>query len=261
MPANWRPPTVRFRRRLVLPGQHARVAISRDISGPVTFGWLSPAVLVTPAFQDLPHAQQLAIACHELTHVRRKDWLVSLGEEFTAAVLWFHPGIWWLLRQLRLAREQVVDQAVVAATGSRHDYIEALLKMAQSRFQLDLSPAPLFLRRRHLMDRVQQLLKEATMTRRSIYTSYASTITMLAVTAWFTFNGLPLKAAPEEPQPEFQASGEKRVRIAPEVAQVEKDPFAQTRLPTAGEGFKGTRDRTGWPSSLQKTATSKIYTR
>ena len=130
------PPSVSAAIRLT--GMRAQVAVSREISGPVTFGWLSPVVLVTPAFQDLPHAQQLAIACHELTHVRRKDWLVSLGEEFTAAVLWFHPGIWWLLRQLRLAREQVVDQAVVTATGSRHDYIEALLEMAQSRFQRDL---------------------------------------------------------------------------------------------------------------------------
>lgn len=175
----------------------AQFSVSDEISGPVTFGWLSPVVLVTPAFHGLPPEQQLAVACHELTHVRRRDWVISLAEEVTAAVLWFHPGIWWLLRQIRLAREQVVDQSVVALTGSQRDYIEALLRMAETRWQLDLSPAPLFLKRRHLTDRVQQLLKEATMTRRSIYASYASTITVLAATAWFASNGFPLTAAPQ----------------------------------------------------------------
>ena len=175
----------------------AQFSVSREISGPVTFGWLSPVVLVSPSFQGLSHEQQLAVACHELTHVRRRDWLSSLTEEVTAAVLWFHPGIWWLLRQIRLTREQVVDQAVIALTGSRQDYIDALLKIAESRWQLDLSPAPLFLKRRHLMDRVQQLLKEATMTRKQTYASYASTTAVLAVTAWFASVGFPLTAAPQ----------------------------------------------------------------
>jgi beta-lactamase regulating signal transducer with metallopeptidase domain len=176
----------------------AQFAISNEIAGPVTFGSLSPVVLVTPLFGQLSEAQQLAIACHELTHVRRRDWLISLVEELTAAALWFHPGIWWLLRQIRLAREQAVDRQVIALTGSSRDYIEALLKTAETRWQLDLSPAPLFLRRRHLMDRIQQLMKEATMSRTRIYASYASTIIVLAVTAWFATSGFPLTAAPQE---------------------------------------------------------------
>jgi TonB family protein len=175
----------------------AQFSVSSEIFGPVTFGWLSPVVLVSPVFQGLSHDQQLAVACHELTHVRRRDWLSSLTEEVIAAVIWFHPGIWWLLRQIRLAREQVVDQAVIALTGSRQDYIDALLKIAESRWQLDLSPAPLFLKRRHLMDRVQQLVKEATMTRKQTYASYASTTAVLAVTAWFASIGFPLTAAPQ----------------------------------------------------------------
>lgn len=224
-----------------MTGAYASFAVSGDISGPVTFGWRSPAVLVTPAFEELPHGQQLAIACHELTHVGRGDWLTSLGEEFFAAALWFHPGIWWLLRQIRLAREQVVDQAVIASTGSRRDYVEALLKMAHTRWQLDLSPAPLFLGRRHLVDRVQQIVKEATMSRRSIYTSYASTLTLLVVTAWFTFNGLPLKATPDDPKPEFQSSGDKRVRLAPEVARTKRiyAPRPAYPLPAKISGTQG----------------------
>lgn len=190
-----------------LTGASASFLQSDEVASPVTFGFVSPVVLVTPAFLRLPRGQQIAIACHELTHVRRKDWLVSVAEEALAAVLWFHPGVWWLIRQIRLTREQAVDRAVIAATRSRRDYIDALLTMAETRCRLDLSPAPLFLRRRHLIDRIQHLLKEATMTRRSIFTSYLASISVLAAAAWFVGIGIPLTAAPQfEPGP-------KRIRV------------------------------------------------
>jgi beta-lactamase regulating signal transducer with metallopeptidase domain len=56
-----------------------------------------------------PYVQE-AIACHELVHVRRRDWLREIFEEAVVAVLWFHPAVWMLIGRIRLAREQVVDE-------------------------------------------------------------------------------------------------------------------------------------------------------
>ena len=84
----------------------------------------------------------------------RRDWLFTVAEELVRAVFWFHPAIWWLLGEIQLAREQAVDRRVIEITQSRDPYMDALLAMAGARPQLDLAPAPLFLRKRHLKQRV-----------------------------------------------------------------------------------------------------------
>jgi len=79
------------------------VCVSGEVSGPVTFGIREPVILLTPEFLTMPYRAQEAIACHELTHVRRRDWAAAMIEEVVRAVFWFHPGIWWLLGQIHAA--------------------------------------------------------------------------------------------------------------------------------------------------------------
>jgi len=128
--------------------------VSKEIKIPATIGLLRPTVLLPESFLSLKPAWQHGIACHELLHVRRRDWFVTIIEEVVAAGFWFHPGVWWLLGQSRLAREQLVDAEVVRLTSARNEYIISLLTIAGMRLELDLAPAPLFLRRRHLIQRL-----------------------------------------------------------------------------------------------------------
>src|SRR5262249_26989350 len=138
----------------------ALFCVSSEISGPVMLGVFCPVVLLPDSFPGLDDEAQCGIAVHELLHVRRNDWLVTLVEELAGALLWFSPGIWWLLSQTRLAREQLVDAEAVRLTSAREPYIQALLAIARSRQSLDLAAAPLFLRRRHLTQRMHFLLRE-----------------------------------------------------------------------------------------------------
>jgi hypothetical protein len=131
--------------------------------------------------------------CHELLHVRRRDWLVTIAEEFGAALYWFHPGVWWLLSQARLSREQLVDAEVVRLTESREHYIAALLAVAGTKIKLDLAPAPLFLRKRHLTQRMHSLLTEVSMSKFRLVSSYAAIAAILAVVAWAMFLSFPLE--------------------------------------------------------------------
>ena len=132
-------------------------------AGPLTFGFFKRIILLPESFPTLDEQAQLGIACHELLHARRNDWLITLFEEFAAALFWFHPAIWWVLSQTRLAREQLVDAEVVRLTAARESYVNALLTVAGARPTLDLAPAPLFLRRRHLLQRMHFLLTEVPM--------------------------------------------------------------------------------------------------
>ncbi len=141
----------------------ARWYISEIVPGPVTYGWLRPSILLPARVMRLPAPFREAIACHELTHVRRRDWLFVLAEEAVRSALWFHPAVWYILSRIQLAREQVVDHEVVRLTEDRECYLEALIEVAAQKLRPDLAPAPLFLRKRHLASRVAAVLKEVSM--------------------------------------------------------------------------------------------------
>jgi TonB family protein len=161
-------------------------------AGPLTFGFFRRMILLPKSFQDLNEQAQLGIACHELLHVRRNDWLVTLLEELAASLFWFHPAIWWVLAQTRLAREQLVDAEVVRLTSAREPYINALLEIAGARPTLDLAPAPLFLRKRHLFQRMHFLLSEVSMTRFRLFSSYGSMVAILVLAGWVVLVSFPL---------------------------------------------------------------------
>jgi TonB family protein len=144
-------------------GTRARVHYAPGLAQPVTFG-VAPAIVLLPeALREVSTEQRTAVLCHELLHVQRKDWPWVLVEEAVLALFWFHPGVWWLVGELQLAREQVVDRLTVAATGARRAYMDALLSAADAP-----SAPPLlagFLRRRHLARRLVALAEEVVMSR------------------------------------------------------------------------------------------------
>jgi TonB family protein len=175
----------------------ADLRISGDLASPVTFGLRKPVVLLPARFPDLDTHMQEAILCHEILHVRRHDWLFTVVEELVRAVFWFHPAIWWLLGEIGLAREQAVDCQVIEMTSSREEYVDALLEIAGARPRLDLAPAPLFLRKRHLKQRVISVLEEVRMSRTRLISALAAGLAILVAACWFVTGAFPLAAAPE----------------------------------------------------------------
>ena len=178
---------------------HTSLLISDEVSGPVTFGFFHPVVLLPAGFRAMPDAMRDAILFHELLHVERRDWLFTFGEELLRAVFWFHPAIWWVLGEIQLWREQTVDQAVIEMTQARDPYVDTLLAMAGVNRQMDLAPAPLFLRRRHLKQRVMGIVQEAgagktKMSRARLILAQAAALTMMAVACWFITGAIPLRA-------------------------------------------------------------------
>ena len=119
-----------IRKACKLTDQSALVCLSSNDIGPVAFGFFRPVVLLPPSFLTLDPDSQCAVLCHELMHVKRRDWIVTVIEELIAAFLWFHPAVWWLLGQTKLAREQVVDAEVIQRTAAPDPYIDALLVLA-----------------------------------------------------------------------------------------------------------------------------------
>lgn len=190
-PAETTPEAAEIARRL---GTRASLLLSPRVESPVTFGWHRPVVLLPEGFAALPAAAQRGIVCHELLHVRRRDWLFALWEEGVRSLLWFHPAVWMLLTRIALSREQVVDREAVRLTGSRRAYLEALRAVACRSGQAGPSAIPglPFFHRGHLRERVAQLCKEVPMSRTRVTALVGTCAGLLALTAVLGILAFPL---------------------------------------------------------------------
>jgi len=176
------PDTLREAEALV--GIRPRFYYSDRVESPVTFGWVDPAIIFPCRFARLEEGHQRAIACHELLHVARRDWLMNLFEEVILTLFWFHPAVWWVLRSIRLSREQVVDSQVVALTGARKPYLHALLEIAATT-RASPVPAPLFLVESQLARRIALLVKEVRMSKPRLVASLVIALAVLAAAGWW----------------------------------------------------------------------------
>ena len=168
--------------------------LSAAIDSPVTFGVIRPAILLPARFQRMEAGFQRAIACHELLHVRRRDWAFTLLEEAVRAVFWFHPGLWWLVKRIQLTREQVVDRQVLRLTQARKPYLEALLEIARGQAGPELALAPSFLREPHLAIRVASILKEVSMSKTRLLFSLAAITGLVLLAGQMVVRAFPLQA-------------------------------------------------------------------
>jgi len=205
---------------------------SDRLAVPVALGLLRPAIILPPGVLEMDPEAQQAILCHELLHVRRRDWACSILEEAVRAVLWFHPLVWWLVARIHLAREQAVDQAVIGLVASRERYVEALLAVARARTRARLVPAPLLLRKGSLKKRVAEILKETTMTRRRLFFFLTVSAAALSWATVATVRRFPLEvraselAVAGEPGKDGRSPSEKDEALMKELRQALQDPAA-----------------------------------
>jgi len=200
------PDTLRDAQALV--GVQPAFYFSDRVESPVTFGWLDPAIIFPPRFTRLDESHQRAIACHELLHVARRDWLLNLVEELVLTFFWFHPAVWWAVRSIRLSREQVVDCEVVVLTGARKPYLHALLEVAAAPRALPV-PAPLFLVESQLARRVALLVKEVRMSKPRLIASLAIALAIFVAAGWWAVRTFYLRAPARNPPPVSYATAMK----------------------------------------------------
>jgi TonB family protein len=194
-------------------GTRAEIRYVASLRQPVTFGLRRPIVLLPDSLRAHPLHVQRAVLCHELIHVQRHDWMWLVAEETVRAVFWFHPGVWWLISRVQLAREEVVDELAMLATGTRRGYIEALAAFAD---ETPLVPAAAFARRRHLFRRMRLIAKEAGMSSRRIALSCAVMALVVAAGSWYAVGAFPLTEAAQDVQNEVGPLEKQAKPITPE---------------------------------------------
>jgi len=99
---------------------------------PMTWGILSPTLLVPLSAADWPEWKCRNILLHELAHVERRDCLTQLLAQVTCALYWFHPLAWVAAHRMQVEREVACDDCVIAAGSQASDYAANLLEVARS---------------------------------------------------------------------------------------------------------------------------------
>ena len=84
---------------------------------PFTFGWKQPVIVLPKLLQHEPEKLEMALQ-HELTHIKRGDYLLQLALSMIESLFWFHPLIRYGNQEIDTYREISCDQEVL----SRSDF-------------------------------------------------------------------------------------------------------------------------------------------
>lgn len=123
----------RLARRLSIT-RPVRLMNSAIVQAPTLIGWFRPVVLIPlGCLSGLSTAQIEAILAHELAHIRRHDYLVSVLQSIVEALLFYHPAVWWVSKTIRKERENCCDDIAVEISGNALIYARALSLLEEHR--------------------------------------------------------------------------------------------------------------------------------
>jgi TonB family protein len=134
-----------------------RIAKSAHVEVPTVIGWARPIVLLPVSMvAGLSPSLLEAIIAHEVAHIRRHDYVINGLQNIVETVLFFHPAVWWVSRQIRIEREHSCDDLASGVCGDRAMYARALAKLEELRhpelaFGLSITGGELLPRIRRLL--------------------------------------------------------------------------------------------------------------
>jgi beta-lactamase regulating signal transducer with metallopeptidase domain len=183
-----------------------KVWLSEIVDTPMTIGFWKPIILMPIASVNGLSTQQVeAILLHELSHIRRNDYLVNLMITSIDIVLFFNPFSRLFIRTIKKERENSCDDLVLQFQYNAHAYASALLAIEQKRvLKVALGMAATGKNNRMLLDRVKRILNQPVSTRynnRMVAHLFAGML--LAFIAWSNPGNVIVKSI--LPQPETLA--------------------------------------------------------
>ncbi len=182
-----------------------RLVESAMVEVPTVIGWLRPVIILPfSTLAGLTYEQVEMILAHELAHIRRHDFAVNLLQAVVETVLFFHPAVWWISKQVRIERENCCDDLAIAVCGNPLLYARALTNLEEMRAAGPSSPA-LAATGGSLLERIRRLVC-ARSAATNPYARWAAglalfgTLSILIVAAPVSVLANQALAAPETPE-------------------------------------------------------------
>jgi bla regulator protein BlaR1 len=113
-----------------------QIWISEFVSSPVTIGFLKPVILVPlSAINHLTPQQMEAVLLHELSHIRRYDYMINLVINFIQTILYFNPFVKAFVKTIEREREKSCDEMVLQFQYDSYEYATALLTLEKNNYE------------------------------------------------------------------------------------------------------------------------------
>ncbi|MBQ9887527.1 MAG: hypothetical protein IJM37_11820 [Lachnospiraceae bacterium] len=134
----------------------ANIYESDNISTPFVFGIIKPKIYL-PA--NLSEAERDFVLKHELTHIRRKDYIIKPLAFFIVCLHWFNPFAWMAFYLMSKDMEMSCDESVIGKLSRQEtaDYSKTLLAIAAGKKFLGASP--LAFSEGNVKDRIKNVLE------------------------------------------------------------------------------------------------------
>ena len=112
------------------------IYFSELVKSPLTIGYLKPLILLPLAsINNLTPQQVEAVLLHELSHIKRSDYLVNILVSLIYTILYFNPFARLLIRVVQEERENCCDQMVLQFGYDKVSYASALLSLEKTSLQ------------------------------------------------------------------------------------------------------------------------------
>jgi bla regulator protein BlaR1 len=138
---------------------YVSVNISRLVDVPCMIGFFSPIILLPISLTTYLSTEEVkAILLHELSHIKRNDYLLNMVQQFISILLFFNPFAQLINTIINQERENRCDDLVVQTTAQPLVYAHALLKLEQKRqgnLQLALAATG---KKYHLLTRIERIM-------------------------------------------------------------------------------------------------------
>ncbi len=116
-----------------------RLLQSTLVKTPMVISYFKPVILIPASLlTTLPQDEIEAILLHELSHIRRKDFLVNLLQNLIETVFFFNPFVYWMSGLIREERENCCDDLAVSQLKNKATLIKAIVACRE--FSIQDSP-------------------------------------------------------------------------------------------------------------------------
>jgi beta-lactamase regulating signal transducer with metallopeptidase domain len=113
-----------------------QVWLSAVVESPMVVGFIKPIILIPIATVNHLTTQQVeSILLHELSHIKRDDYLVNLIVTINGIILFFNPFAHLLINNINIEREHSCDDMVLQFRYDPCLYASALLSLEKTRNQ------------------------------------------------------------------------------------------------------------------------------
>jgi bla regulator protein BlaR1 len=108
-----------------------RIRESEEVRSPMIVGVVAPVLLLPVGFGGFTEDEVRAVLCHELAHVKRRDYLVNVMCQVVALPVVWHPVVHGVQGRIRRTREMVCDALAAREMESEIGYAKCLLALAR----------------------------------------------------------------------------------------------------------------------------------